>query len=178
MAFTYTLHPHDQDTLAVLRYHLVAARQAEGITQAQGGARIGKSDNFLYEMEGAKSTPSVAHLQEWAMIFNMRLEIQLEHFWLYTWPDDEVSMMYAMSRPFGRMSWQRMWLMAALQAWRRRQQISTTELGARLGMSRKGVAFWEAKSPDPLMGRAMVQARATGTAVQLRLWSREEWMFE
>lgn len=177
VAYIYTLHRDDEKELARIQYQLVGMRMAAEITQAQGGARIGKSDNFLHEMESMRSTPSISHLQDWAAVFDHRLEMQLAGFWHYPWPCDELSMLYQLSRPFHHRSWQRLWLVSALKAWREKQGISTTELGERLGMSRKGVAFWEAKSPDPMMGRAMVQARATGTAVQLRLWPREEWMY-
>jgi len=46
-----------------------------------------------------------------------------------------------------------------------------------LGQSGDSIRDWEADSNDPLVSRVMAQLRVMGARVQVRTFTREEWIF-
>jgi transcriptional regulator with XRE-family HTH domain len=177
MGYTYELDPRDHNHWRNLVAELHGYRKQRGWSYEQAGKTIGRSPNFLYEMENMKGNPVLLNLQQWASMFDMRLEFQLDGFWFYSWNDPELSLLYSMSRPFGAQQMQRLWLVSALKAWRLRRGITSTEAGEAMGMKRIGVVRWESEASNPTLARVMQQARVTGTQLQMRLWLRDEWVY-
>lgn len=173
----YRTNRHDLVTLEVLRDQLVAERRQRGWTHVQAAAQIGRSPNLLYEMENLKSGLRMSSVQAWASMYDLRVEFQLEDFWNFTWPHDETYILYMMSRPFDAADYQRLWLVAALQAWREKLGVTCMEVSYWLGLKSNAVSEWERKASDPTMLRVMAQARVLDTAVTMKLWKREDWMF-
>lgn len=171
------LHQQDQQALVWLRDRLCNERRNFGWTHAQACATVGRSANFLHEMENMKSQLKLDSLQLWASIYGLRLDCQVRDFWQFVWPDDELMMLYRMSRPFADKAMSRLWLVSALSAFRERIGLSCGDVGFGLGLTRGAVSAWECTTTNPLMVRAMAHARACQTAVDLRLYTREEWKF-
>jgi len=167
----------DRHTLVALRDRLTAERLSLGLTHAQACQRVGKTANFLYEMENLKSQLKMDNLQLWASMYGFRLECQVRDFWQFIWPNDELMMMYRMSRPFAEKPMARLWLVAALAAYRERVGLSCMDVGNWLGLTRGAISAWECTTTNPLMVRAMAHARACHTAIDLKLYTREEWKF-
>lgn len=160
-----------------LRDRLREVRLSRGLTYDSAGALIGKSINFLYEMENLKSAVKMDNLQLWASMYGLRVEFQLANFWNFPWPEGELAMLYRMSRPFGAHYMQRLWLVSALRAWRERLGVSPAELSVQMGLSPKTINQWECSATNPFMTRVMTIADMLDTSVTMELFTQEEWIF-
>lgn len=170
----------DRFELTLLRLELQRVREERGETCAQVEDRMGGGYcHFIYHQElGRSPSTKLSTLQRWAGAYDLRLEFQLQGFWLYSWDDAEMLSLYTMSRGFDAHSWQRLWLVAALRALRLRQGVSATEMAGRLGVTRRTtVTWWEVSSTDPFVQRVQQQARVLGSQVRLQLWGRDGWRF-
>jgi transcriptional regulator with XRE-family HTH domain len=173
----YKVHEEDTETLEVLRDRLRNERLSRDWTYPQAGAQVGRSENFLYEMENLRSSIKVENLQLWASIYDMRVEFIVRDFWTFAWPSDELSLLYRLSRPFDNHRMQRLWLVSALRRWRERLSVSTLDVGEAMGIKHDSVTQWERTASNPYLGYVMAYARAVGTSVHLQLWKREDWIF-
>lgn len=177
MTVVFSVHAGDRAAIQVLRDQLVAERKRRGWTHVQAAGGVGRSPNLLYEMENLKSALKMSSVQTWASMYDLRVEFQLEDFWNFTWPHDETYIMYLMSRPFDAANYQRLWLVAALQAWREKLGITCSEASYWLGLKSNAVSEWERKATDSTLSRLMAQARVINTCVTMKLWRREDWIF-
>jgi len=174
----YPTGPDDRAALESLRDQLRAERERRGLTYESAGALIGRSINFLYEMENLRSSLKLSSVQLWASIYDMRVEFGLADYWNFTWAHDELHVLYQLSRPFDAANYQRLWLVCALQAWRERLGIHAAEVAYWMNLKdAHSVTEWERKSNDPMLLRVMAQARLTKTSVTMKLWKREDWTF-
>jgi hypothetical protein len=173
----YPASGEDRAALEALRDRLKAERLQRNWTYGHAGAQIDRSNNFLYEMENLRSGLKMENVQLWASIYGLRVEFSLEGFWNFTWPHDEVMMLHQLSRPFGAHHYQRLWLVSALQAWRERLGITAGETGYWMGLGDGAVQEWERTTSNPLLLRAMAQARVVKTAVTMTVWKQEDWIF-
>lgn len=178
MTAVYVADREDRLALESLRDQLRDERRRRGLTYESAGALIGKSINFLYEMENLRSCLKTSNLQLWASIYDLRVEFGIADYWNFTWAHDEVHLLYQMSRPFDAVKYQRLWLVSGLQAWRERMGIGAHEVAYWLGLKDShAVTEWERKAADPMLLRAMAQARLTKTSITMKLWKREDWKF-
>ena len=177
--YLYPSDAQDLEEYAKIRDHLIRERRLSGKSGKELAARTGKGDGFLHGLEKqARDSPLLSTLQEWPPIFGYRIEFGLENFWLHGHSDQEMLTYYAMSRPWDAdHRWQRQWLVAALKQWRVKQGVDVEVLAALLGVSSGAVRDWEESSHDPVLKRAMLQARLLGTRVTMRLWKQDEWTF-
>lgn len=178
MALVYTASDEDRVELERLRDQLKAERTQRGWSYRRACQEIGRSRNLLYEMENLKSALKMSSIQLWASIYGLRVEFQLADFWNFTWPHDEIMLLYQLSRQFDAWDYQRLWLVSALQVWRERMGITSSEVGYWMGVSAGAVTEWERSTNDPLLLRVMTQARLTKTSVTMKLWKREDWIFK
>lgn len=175
----YPVDPGDREALESLRDQLREQRVQRGLSYESAGALVGRSINFLYEMENLRSSLKMSSVQLWASIYDMRVEFGVADYWNFTWAHDELHLLYQFSRPFDAAKYQRLWLVSALQAWRERVGVSTHEVAYWLGLKdAHAVSEWERKAADPMMGRVMTQARLVRTSVTMKLWKREDWIFQ
>lgn len=175
----YPVHPDDELHTQQLRNMLKLVRTSQGVTAKDLSLQLGRSPEFVTALEtGRSSSPLVSSFQLWGEGLGMRVEFGLKDFWLDAWPaSSEMSVLYALSRPWGAHHFHRLWLVAALRALRQRRGISIDVVAQKLGSTRGGALRWESDTTGPLLSRCQLQARATGTRVTWRLFSREEWVF-
>jgi DNA-binding XRE family transcriptional regulator len=178
MSGFYPPSGEDRAVLEGLRDELKAQRLQRNWTYGHAAAQVDRSHNFLYEMENLRSGLKMDNLQLWASIYDLRIEFSLDGFWNFVWPHDELTMLYQLSRPFDAKDFQRLWLVSALQAWRERLGITSAEVGYWMGLTAGAVTEWERTTSNPLMLRAMAQARMVKTSVTMKLWKREDWIFK
>ena len=177
MALLYVPDDVGRRELERLRDKLKAQRIARGWSYERAGQEINRSLNFLYEMENLKSALKMDSLQLWASIYDMRVEVQLANFWNFAWPDDELALLYRMSRPFDAAYLQRLWLVSAVRAWRERRGIKSVDIGKAMGFNPRAVSQWECNTTNPFVARVMTMASIMGTSVQMELFTREEWIY-
>lgn len=178
MARHYQINASDSAEVESIRLMLREIREDNGETHQQVAARLGKEPDFIFDRENRRrDSPHLSSLQLWASAFDLRLEVNINNFWMHAWNEPEMQALYAMSRPFDAAPMLRLWTVSALGCWRRRLGISAREAGVRMGLSPDAVTRWELESHDPLVNRMMVQARATGTWITFRLWHRDDWIF-
>lgn len=178
MAQAYVWDVEDGVEWHKVYFKLCDLRKQYGLTHEQAGVLVGKSLAFTKAMENPKTTPQVGDLQLWARIFGLRVNFDIEGFWLYRWDIPELDMMFRLSRPFADDMWHRMWLMAALKAFRIRQGVASRDVAVRMGVSRKAVTNWEEESGNPFVARAFAHARACGGRVTIRLFDEQSWRFD
>lgn len=66
------------DNLATARA-LVAARNREGLTQAEVAQRMGTTQSTVARLEGGKGTPSLRSIQRYAKAIGYRAVVRLVH---------------------------------------------------------------------------------------------------
>lgn len=179
MARHYQINTSDAIEVESIRLKLKKLREDNGLTHGQLGEKLGKAPDFVFDQENRRrDSPHLSTLQTWASAFDLRLEVNINNFWMHSWNDPEMQALYSMSRPFDAAPMLRLWSVSALGCWRRRMGIAAKEMAVRMGVSSDAVTRWELDAHDPLMNRMMVQARATGTYITLQLWHRDDWIFQ
>ena len=178
MAYLFPVHSDDVDEIAGLRQRLIGIRLASGKPSSGACEAAGLPAEFMSRLETARrDSPKLSSLQKWAGALDYRVEFRIEDFWLYAHGAQEMLMWYAMSRPWGADAQMRQWLVSALGQWRVKKGMDVEDVAELMGVGVSAVRDWEADSPDPLLKRAMWQARVTGTRVRLDLWRREDWVY-
>lgn len=169
----------DRKALDALHGKLISARKDLGVSAHElAGREHGRHPGWIKNLESGKAdSPRISSYQSWASVLGLRLEIQVKDFWLYPWVNQEMIAWYAMSRPWGADEMMRQWLVAALACWRARVGVDVYEIALKLKCSPEAVLDWESESVDPLVKRAMLQARFTGTRLRFHLWRKEDWRF-
>lgn len=179
MAQLYSVDPDDEDALDRVRLDLRALRLERGWTMQQVAALSNRDAASISLLErGVSPSPRMSTLQLWAASLDRRIEFDLEGFWEFDHDDSQMIWLYEMSRPWGQDAHQRLWLIAALRAWRLAKGIDIDVVARPLGMQRNGAFRWEWESVDPLMGRAMTTARLLGTTIVMKLYTRDQWETE
>lgn len=178
MSLIYSLEASDQIEYDTLIQRLTKERRQRGWTADDAVSKIGKTDHFIHDLEKQKrDSPSLSRLELWASLYDMRIEPVIGNLHLMHVADPLYHQTFALSRPFEATSYLGMWLPSALQAWRVGAGISVHDVAAKLGITADAVAQWEKNAADPNIKRALVQARAMGTFLQLQLWHRDDWIF-
>lgn len=179
MSQSYVLHPEDADELAGLRQVLKQRRQHLGLKIIDVAARGGRHPEFVSMLErGVSPSPRMASLQVWAGLLDARVEFELDGFWDVEHDDTEMLWLDGMRQPWGKDAEYRLWLVAALRAWRIAKGIHMDIIAQGVGMHRNGAYRWEWESTDPLMARAMTTARLMDTRLRLRLVHKEDFAVE
>lgn len=175
MALKVVLHPDDERELFHLRRELLGWHHATGDTQRDMAARVGRSPNFIYDLEGGKSMPLLSSLQQWARCFDLRLEPKVTA-WGMLEPQksamDEYLMLVQMSRPFESDRWVRLQLVSKLVLVRHRMGLSAQDVAGKMGVTKSSVQTWERTAHDPLVGKVFDYARAVGGRLTFTLWER------
>lgn len=172
------LHPQDTETIDELRTALFRERQLRKLSAFRLSRNVGRNGEFVSQLEqGDAASPKMSSLQMWAGGLDLRIEFTLEHFWMIPHMNTEMITFFAMSRPWGADAYMRQWLVSALRQWRVRRGIDVSVVAPLLGTDVDSVRRWEDESTDPLLGRAMWQARHTGTRLLWSLWRKEDWTF-
>lgn len=183
MAIHIEIDEADERELARIRAHLVRCRQEGAISQTQLAVLARRSEKWINELEGGVGHPHMSSLQQWAGMFNLRLE---PRFWnLVEWGPDGVpqevllnwQMSYRASRPFRAYQWQRVFLVAELVAYRHAAQVSAAELSRRLGRSVSAVSGWERDGNDPLVSKVFTYVRALGGSVTFQFVKEADWPY-
>lgn len=180
MSSLYPAVAEDIAELEAIRTKLTQARRVAGIGAGALSHKIGRATDFISRMErGVRDSPHMSSLQQWAGGLDMRVEFGVENFWLHAHGDQEMLALWAMSRQWGSHgdAMLRLWLPAALRMLRIRKGISSDNVAMLLGLTPGAITDWEAMSGDPVVKRAMMQARALGTRVTMTVWHREDWVF-
>lgn len=178
MARRIELHPDDDAAIRDVREQLIKARDDIGISAPKLSARLGRSHDFVrgYEKR-TEVAPQLSTMQTIAGGLGLRIEFGVENFWLYPHIDMVMLEQYARSRSWGADLQMRVWLVSALRLWRVRKGLDIAQLAPLLSTDVDTVGRWEDRSTDPLISRAMLQARVTQTRVTMRLYSRDEWIY-
>lgn len=172
-------HQQDEMELAQLYAQLRERREHLGVSGYRLALDNGLPTDFVRRLEDqVYANPQVGTLQRWARLFDLRLEVGLENFWLMSWPASTAMGLWAMSRPWGNDAYARLWLVSALRQWRERRGVSEGQMGQLLGVSSQAVVLWEQDTVDPRLTRMMWQARLSGTRVTFTLWRRDDWIFQ
>lgn len=178
MARKIDLHPDDVQTLTGIRTQLRQARIDAGVSGYNLSRQLGRNKEFISGLErGVNDSPRMSTLQQWAGSVGLRIEFGVDKLWLFAHMSGEMSALYATSRPWGADAHARLWLVAALRQWRIKVGMDVSVLAPLLDLDADGVRRWEYESVDPLIARAMLQARLTGTSVTMRLFTQQEWIY-
>lgn len=174
MAQLYQLHEDDAMALSELREGLKNRRHALGLTIKDAAARIGRQPEFISLLErGVSHSPKMSSLQVWAGAVDARVEFELDGFWDVEHDDPEMLWLDTMRRPWGKDAEYRLWLIAALRAWRIARGLRMDVVAQGIGMHRNGAYRWEWESTDPVLSRAMATARFLDTRLTMRLVMKE-----
>lgn len=178
-SWTRVPHALDVQTMERVREKLRTMREDQDLSYAELGRRMGRHSTFAKVMEqGIAPSPKVSSWQVWAGSLGARIEFGIEDFWLFAHVDIEMAQLYQQSRAWGADAEMRLWLVAALRQWRVKRGLDVEVVGALLQSTGENIREWEAKSRDPFVARAMWQARVTGTAVTMRVFTDvQEWQF-
>ena len=184
MAIHIEIHDDDEKELTRIRTQLLGLRNVAGISQQQLSVLAGRSHKWLNELEQAVGHPHLSSLQQWAGVFDLRLEPKFSD--LIEWSPNGIpnqvllnwQMSYRGSRPFRAYDWQRVHLISELVAYRHAAQVSATELSGRLGLSVSAVSGWERDGNDPLVSKVFTYVRALGGSVTFALVGIADWKHE
>lgn len=183
MAFLFPTHPDDRAEIDRMRQQLIVIRKATDLS-AREVCRRAKDDgvkvaeDFMTRLEHERrDSPLISSVQKWAGLLGCRVEFEIENFWLYPHGGQEMLTLHAMSRQWGADEYQRQWLVSALGQWRIKKRIDVDDLAELMGVRSEAVRDWEVEADDPVLKRAMLQARMTGTRVTLDVWRKEDWIF-
>lgn len=172
------MHESDDAALTQLCARLRQVRLDAKVPAATLSRQLGRNEEFVTQLEVRKNkSPLMSSLQQWAGGLDMRIEFGVDNFWMFPHSDSQMRTYYAMSRGWGADDAMRLWLVSALRWWRIRKGIDVTDVAPDLMTDVESVRRWEYESTDPMMARAMWQARATGTVVTMRLYTRDEWIY-
>lgn len=178
MTYTYEPHPDDEMRLRHVHRELCAVRRSLGVSGYAASKGMNGNDGWVLRLEkNTYPNPQVSTYQMWAQSLGLRLEVGLDNFWLYSWPQSEMQTLYAMSRPWGAHAFARMWLVSALKVWRLRQGLRHKDVAATMGITESASMCWESTTEDPTVFRLLNQARAVGTRVSWRLYAKDEWVY-
>lgn len=172
------LHPDDELATTAIRQQLRQARKEANESGYGLSAKLGRSKEFITNLErGVNGSPRLSTLQLWAGGLDLRIEFELTGFWMFAHTSGEMTAWYGMSRLWGADKDQRMWLVSALRTWRIRKGLDVEEVAPLMQIDGDTLRRWESESHDPLLARAMLQARVTGTVITMSLWRKEDWVF-
>lgn len=173
-------HPEDEYTLAVLREQMRQLREKADVSMSEASRRAGVSHvSAINALEKGYNFPKVSRVQQWANGLGVRVEFSLDGFWRFHHVDLQMLQLYRMSRAWGADEAQRLWLLSALRQWRIKCGLSAEKVAQLLDMSSDALQRWElGPSGDVLLARMMWQARVMGTVLRLRVFTRDEWIFE
>lgn len=184
MAIHLEIDEADERELERIRTHLVQCRHNAAISQNQLSVLARRSHKWLNELEQGIGHPHVSSLQQWAGMFDLRLE---PRFWdLVEWGPDDIpdevllnwQMSYRASRPFRAYEWQRVHLVAELVAYRYAAGVSAADLSRKLGLSVSAVSGWERDGNDPLVSKVFTYVRALGGSVTFQFVKQGDWKYE
>lgn len=179
MARKFEMHPDDAQEVAKVRAQLRQMRKELKISGYEMSRRLGRARDFVGGLElGVADSPQVSSLQLLASGVDARIEFSLDGFWLFAHTSRNMMSWYALSRPWGSDREQRMWLVAALREWRVKMGLDVAVTAPLIGVVPDGLRNWEDNSQDPVLARAMLQARATGTVLRMQVWRKADWVFE
>lgn len=178
MAFLFPAHQEDLDEIDRMREKLTQIRMSTGKTSQKICREAGAPSDFIARLEKERrDSPKTSSVQRWAGLLGVRVEFGIDRFWLYAHGGQEMLTVYAMSRQWGADDFQRQWLVSALGQWRVKKRIDVDDLAPLMGVKSEAIRDWEADADDPVLKRAMWQARMTGTRVTLDVWRREDWIY-
>lgn len=183
MAIHIEIDEADERELARIRANLTQCRQDGAISQTQLAILARRSDKWINELEQGIGHPHVFSLQQWAGMFDLRLEPQFQG--LANWAVDDLphevllnwQMSYKASRPFRAYEWQRVHLVAELVAFRHAAGVSAAELSRKLGLSVSAVSGWERDGNDPLISKVFTYVRALGGSVTFQFIKQADWPY-
>jgi len=174
----YSLHEDDALELQQLRDKLRGLRVAAGLSRAQLSRDSGLSRDSVSSLErGVNPSPLVSTLQSWGRALGVRVEFEVQDLWRFPHGDAQFQAMFRRSRPWAADEAARLFLVAAARQWRVSRGWDVEHVAPLLGQSGDSIRDWEADSNDPLVSRVMAQLRVMGARVQVRTFTREEWIF-
>lgn len=173
----YVIDERDAESLRQLREQLKDRRADLGLRVYEVAKRCGRHPEFVSMLErGISASPKLSSLQLWAGGVDARIEFELPGFWDVEHDDPQMLWLDGMREPWGKDSHMRLWLVAALRAWRVVNGVDIGVVAQAIGMHRNGAYRWEWESVDPLFGRVAATARVLGVPLQMRLVWREDWV--
>ena len=173
----YPLHPDDLQELNDLRGKLRVLRRQNGLTHRAAAAAVGRGHDFVVGLEKAKTdSPALASLQDWAHAVGARVEFELDGFWDVPHTDGRMLSLFKAGQPWGAHEPARMWVVAALRAWRVKNGWDVEHVAPLMGLQAESIVDGESKLPNPMFGRACFYARVLQTLLRLRLFTRDEWL--
>ena len=176
MSQLYTIDAEDAAVLTQLQQVLKERRLALGLKIKEAAEIAGRHPEFVSMLErGLSPSPKLSSLQMWAGALDVRIDFQLDGFWDLEHDDSEMLWLDKMREPWGKDAEMRLWLIAALRAWRIANGIDMDVVAAGIGMHRNGAFRWEWESTDPLFGRVAATARLMGTVLTMPIVLKEEW---
>lgn len=173
MSTQFPMHPDDEQQLLHIRRYLIGFRKTNGWTQPQLSQMINATDGSVWGLESDTGWQwRFSRLQNWLIPFGLRLDARLTFDDVCTDLDvhlhPEVAPMYALSQSGDAWPrWQRIYVTSALAQARKRLNISTVELGQRLGVGYKAVGNWEAMADEVMLAKVLHHARALGGRIEL-----------
>jgi transcriptional regulator with XRE-family HTH domain len=174
----FVMHEHDALEVQQLREQLRTLRLLRGASQAELERQLGLPREFFSSLErGANPSPLVSTLQSWGRALDVRVEFEVQDLWRFHHGDQEFAAAFRRSRPWGADEAARRFLVVGVRQWRIARQMDVEHLAPLMGQAGETIRGWESTSQDPLISRVMVQARASGTRVRMRTFTREEWFF-
>jgi len=172
----YMIDAEDAAVLAQLQQALRARRLALGLKIKEAAELAGRHPEFVSMLErGVSPSPKLSSLQMWAGALDVRIDFQLDGFWDLEHDDSEMLWLDKMREPWGKDAEMRLWLIAALRAWRIANGIDMDVVATGIGMHRNGAFRWEWESTDPLFARAAATARFMGTRLTMPIVLKEQW---
>lgn len=176
----YTPHPDDLEMLLKIRRYLIGYRITNGWTQEELSARINETGRSAERLENGPFDWTLTRLQMWPVPFGLKLHAtpcfhERPAGTSETWEeiieaDPMVSAFRtAMHETKQWQAWQRMYLTSYLKVAREVQDISTAELGARMGITSGAVNKLELHGDNVKLIRMLNHARALGGTIRLEV---------
>ena len=176
MTATFALHPDDEKQLVRIRRYLIGFRKTEGWNQKEMSIRINGTEGMGWDLEYNQTWQwRFSRLQAWVAAFDLRLTAELR------FDDDpdlecrvrehpEVAPLIGLSHTGQNWPmWQRAALTSSLAVARKEKGITSEQLAATLGITRKAVNNWEGMANEVLLTKLLFHARALGGRIQLGL---------
>lgn len=140
----------------------------------------GRSEKWASELERGIGHPFLSSLQDWAAVFNLRVQphLVLPDFAGFDVPplvDQQLHFTWRQARRFHAADWVRQWCVAELTWERCWRGISAAQMSRMLGLSPSAVSGWERDGNDPLVSKIFTYARALGGYMQFQLIQQHEW---
>ena len=177
MAQQFTIDDRDVQALAVLREQLMARRKSLRRTINDAAELVGRHGEFVSMLErGVSPSPKLSSLQLWAAGVDARVQFEFDGFYDVEHDDPEMLWLDGMRNRWGADAQMRLWVVAALRAWRIARSIPMDVVAVGMGVHRHGAYRWEWGSTDPLFARVAGTARLLGTQLTMSLILREDWV--